>query len=62
MESALRAGLTKDKTGHWGSRDPENRTKFLKGRKTYLLYQKTLDDEKELGYTIEKQGNRYYYF
>ena len=60
MESALRAGLTKDKTGHWGSRDPETGL-ILKGRK-HPTFQKTLDDEKELGYTIEKQGNRYYSF
>ncbi len=59
-ESAQKAGLSPDKTGHWPSRDP-NTGLLLKGRGHETWY-KTVQGEKEAGYEIETRGNRYYSF
>lgn len=57
-ETALRSGLSPDLSGHWPSRDPKTGL-ILKGRK-HPTFDKTIEAEKALGYTIIKKGTRYY--
>ena len=59
MQSARKAGLKPDKTGHWASRDPHTGL-ILKGRK-HPTYHKTVAGEKTAGYTIQRRANGRYY-
>ena len=61
MESAKKAGLKPDSTGHWQSRDPETGL-ILKGR-SHSTFDKTLEGEDRAGYEIQKgKDGRYYSF
>lgn len=58
-ESAKKAGITPDETGHWQSRDPKTGL-ILKGRK-HPTFHKTLEADAKLGYKIIKgKDGRYY--
>jgi len=52
-DSAIKAGLHPDKTGHWASRNPDT-GEILKGRK-HPTIKKTKKAEKELGYKIKRK-------
>lgn len=59
MESAKRAGLKADETGHWPSRDPQTGL-LLKGR-GHETWAKTIEGERAAGMEIYKgPDNRYY--
>lgn len=59
MESATKAGIKPDETGHYASRDP-NTGLILKGR-GHETFQKTIAGEEAAGYEISKgQDGRYY--
>jgi len=60
MESALKAGIKADSTGHFASRDPQSGL-LLKGA-NHKTFQKTLDGEEEAGYEVYKnnEDGRYY--
>lgn len=51
--SAMKAGLGPDETGHWPSRNPET-GQILKGRK-HPTISRTKKAEKEMGYKITKK-------
>ena len=57
-ESARKAGLKADKTGHWSSRVPSTGL-LLKGR-GHKTWHKTERGEKEAGYHIFKKKPRVY--
>ena len=57
-KTAREAGLSPGKDNHWPSRDP--RTGMLLKGKKHKTFQKGVDVDKELGYTLKKKGNRYY--
>ena len=57
-ESAIRAGLKPDETGHWPSRVPET-GKILKSPK-HETFNKTIDAEVELGYDFYRKGTELY--
>jgi hypothetical protein len=58
-DTAQKAGLGPDETGHWPSRDPKS-GKILKGRK-HPTFHLTVEGEKAAGYVIKKgDDNRYY--
>ena len=58
-ETAEKAGLKPDETGHWPSRDPQS-GQILKGKKhpTFYLTEK---GEKEAGFKIHKGSDGRYY-
>jgi hypothetical protein len=58
-EGAKEAGVTPDKTGHYGSRDPRT-GKILKGRK-HKTFHKTRRGEMKAGYKIHKADDGRYY-
>ena len=58
-KSAISAGVSPDKTGHWASRNPVT-GQILKGRK-HKTYHKTVDGEAKAGYTIRKRRDGKYY-
>jgi hypothetical protein len=57
-DTAKRAGMKPDKTGHWSSREPKSGL-ILKGRK-HKTWHLTVQGEKEAGYEIYKKNGRYY--
>ena len=58
-ESAEKAGIKPDATGHWQSRDPKTGL-LLKG-KNHETWHKTVKGEAEAGYEIYKgEDGRYY--
>lgn len=58
-KTAHEAGLGPDETGHYPSRDPRTGV-LLKGRK-HETWNKTVEGEKKMGYTIYKgEDGRYY--
>lgn len=57
-DTAIKAGLKPDKTGHWPSREPRSGI-LLKGRNHETWY-KTVEGEKKAGYRIFKKNGRYY--
>jgi hypothetical protein len=57
-ESAIKAGLIPDETGHWPSRDPETGL-ILKGKK-HPTFDKTIEGEKEAGYKMYRKDGRIY--
>jgi hypothetical protein len=57
-ESARRASIKPDKTGHWASRN-EKTGQILKGR-GHPTWHKTVEGEAKQGYEIYKKGGRYY--
>ena len=57
-ESAEKAGLGPDSSGHWPSRVPETGL-LLKGRK-HKTWHMTEAGEKKAGYKIVKRKGRYY--
>ena len=58
-ETALKAGMRPDKTGHWSSREPKS-GQLLKGRK-HKTFHKTIAGEAKAGYKIYKGKNGKYY-
>ena len=58
-ESAQRAGLKRNKSGHLPSRSPKS-GQILKGQK-HPTYHKTITGEKKAGYEIYKGANGKYY-
>ena len=62
-ESARKAGLKPDKTGHWSTRVPSgpNRGLILKGMKHHTIGLSKEADSK-LGYRWIKKNGRYYSF
>lgn len=58
MDSAVKAGLTADETGHWPSRDPKTGM-LLKGRK-HPTWDKTVEAEAKMGNSIFQKDGRYY--
>lgn len=58
-ESARKAGIRPDKTGHWPSREPRTGL-ILKGKK-HPTFHKTLKADKELGYRMQKRIDGRYY-
>jgi len=58
-ESARKAGLGADETGHWPSRNPKT-GQILKGR-SHSTYGKTLKGEAKAGYEIYKGPTGKYY-
>lgn len=58
-DSAKKAGLKADKTGHWPSRNPKT-GQILKGQK-HPTYHKTTAGEKKAGYKIRKDPDGKYY-
>ena len=58
-ESARKAGIRPDKTGHWPSREPRTGL-ILKGSK-HPTYHKTVTGELKAGYTIQKRVSGRYY-
>jgi hypothetical protein len=58
-ESARKAGIRPDKTGHWPSREPRTGL-ILKGRKHPTFY-KTVAADKKLGYMMQKKIDGRYY-
>ena len=59
MESALRAGLSPDETGHWQSRDPVTGL-LLKGRK-HKTWDLLEEGERQAGYEIAREKDGRYY-
>jgi hypothetical protein len=59
-QSALKAGLEPDETGHWPSREPYTGL-LLKGR-THKTWGLTEAEERRLRYKIVKKNGRYYSF
>jgi hypothetical protein len=57
--SAIRAGMKRDETGHMGSRNPKT-GQILKGR-SHPTFSKTIDGEKRAGYEMYKGDNGKYY-
>ena len=57
-ESARKAGIGPDKSGHWPSREPKSGL-ILKGR-SHPTYSKTKAGETRAGYEIKKRGDRYF--
>ncbi len=58
-EGARKAGLKRDKTGHWPSRVPRTGL-ILKGRK-HPTFHKTVAADKRLGYMMQKRlSGRYH--
>ena len=58
-DTAKRYGIRPDSAGHWPSREPKT-GQLLKGR-GHPTYDKTLEAEKRLGYTVVKgRGGKYY--
>lgn len=59
MDTALKAGMKPDDTGHWSSREPESGL-ILKGRK-HKTFHLTIEGEQKAGYKIVKgEDGRYY--
>ena len=58
-ETAKKAGLKADSTGHWPSRDPKS-GRILKGRK-HETFKKTVKGEAKEGYEIYKGKDGFYY-
>jgi len=58
-ESARKAGITPDETGHWSSRDPKSGL-ILKGA-GHETFHKTIAGEKQAGYKIIKKDDGRYY-
>ncbi len=56
---ARKAGIKRDATGHYQSRDPKT-GQILKGR-GHATFHKTVKGEKEAGYEIYKKSNGRYY-
>lgn len=59
METAVKAGLKADKTGHWPSREPTS-GQLLKGRK-HKTFALTIQGEAKAGYRIKKGEDGLYY-
>jgi hypothetical protein len=58
-ETAEKAGMEPDDTGHWSSREPKS-GQILKGRK-HNTFHLTIEGEKKAGYKIYKgKDNKYY--
>ena len=58
-DSARKAGMKPDATGHWSSREPKSGL-LLKGRK-HKTWGKTVEGERKAGYEIyKKKDGRYY--
>jgi hypothetical protein len=58
-ESAKKAGLKPDSTGHWPSRDPKTGL-LLKG-KNHKTWAKTIKEEEKKGYEVYKKSDGRYY-
>lgn len=59
-KTAIEAGLApSDKNGHWPSRDPRT-GQMLKG-KAHPTFQKAIDADEEMGYTVKKGEDGKYY-
>ena len=59
MNSAIRAGMKRDKTGHMGSRNPQT-GQILKG-KNHPTFNKTAEGERQAGYEMYKGDDGKYY-
>ena len=57
-DSAEKAGIRPDSTGHWPSRNTKT-GQILKGR-SHKTYHKTIQGEEEAGYKIQKRKGGYY--
>jgi hypothetical protein len=57
-DQARAAGMGPDEEGHWQSREPGSGM-MLKGRK-HPTFNKGVEEDRKLGYGLEKQGGRYY--
>lgn len=57
-KTAAEAGIERDAEGHMASRDPRSGM-LLKGRK-HPTFDKGVDEDRRLGYGLEKQEGRYY--
>jgi len=58
-QSAKSAGLIKDETGHWPSRNPKT-GQILKGT-SHPTFNKTIKGEEAAGYEVYKASNGKYY-
>lgn len=59
MDTAVKAGLQPDETGHWPSREPKT-GQILKGRK-HKTFHLTVEADEKLGYKMTKgKDGRYY--
>ena len=58
-DTAEKAGMKPDSTGHWSSREPKS-GRILKGRK-HKTWNKTVKGEQKAGYEIYKGKDGYYY-
>jgi hypothetical protein len=57
-DSAMAAGLSPSKTGHWPSRDPK--TGLILKHSTHPTFKKTVKGEKKAGYKMYRKNGRYY--